>query len=133
MDHAIEKACGLEGPMDENCTELINAQTKFKSFKDSVIEFAQKRAKTTVGVSEKKRRALVGQREVLLKNKIPEAQDLEGAEDCVSAADSENQSTPEGPSQQAEGKSQEEIAKLIAMIEKSIDDIVNPQKRAEKA
>jgi hypothetical protein len=71
MDLAMEKACELEGSMHKPRTELTNAQTKFKSFKDSVTELTQKRAKTAVGASEKKWKALVNKCEVLLKTSSP--------------------------------------------------------------
>jgi hypothetical protein len=132
MDLAMEKACELEDSMHEPCMELTNAQTKFKSFKDSVTELAQKRAKTAVGVSEKKWKALVNEHEVLLKNKLTETQDTVEAHDPASATESENQSAREGPTQQAEGKSQEEIAELIAAIEKSINDIIDHQRKRKR-
>jgi exonuclease III len=132
MDLAMEKACELEGSMHEPRTELTNAQTKFKSFKDSVTELAQKRAKTAVGASEKKWKTLVNEPEVLLKNKLTETQDVGEAHNPASAIESENQSAREEPTQQTEGKSQEEIAELIAAIKKSIDEIVDCQRERKR-
>jgi hypothetical protein len=68
----MEGACKLEDSMKVPRTEASNAQTRFKEFKDSALEHAHKITKTAVDASEKKRRALVNQREVLLKNKVPE-------------------------------------------------------------
>jgi hypothetical protein len=56
IDLAIEEACKLEDSMSEPRTELCNAQTKFEDFKDATIAHAQKRAKTAVGASEKKKK-----------------------------------------------------------------------------
>ncbi|KAJ7682188.1 Endonuclease/exonuclease/phosphatase, partial [Mycena polygramma] len=66
MSHAMEEACKLEDSMSEARTESSNAQTRFKDFKDSVLDFAKKRAKTAVGASAKKKKALVDEREALL-------------------------------------------------------------------
>jgi hypothetical protein len=131
MDYAMEEACRLEGSMNEARTELTNAQTKFKRFKDTTIVFAQKRAKTAVGASEKKRRALADEREVLLENKSPESEDTVRTNDLIPAAGGRDQPT-QGPSQQTQGKSQEEIAELVAAIEKSIDDIVDRQRERKR-
>ncbi|KAJ7090687.1 Endonuclease/exonuclease/phosphatase, partial [Mycena epipterygia] len=98
VSHAMEEACKLEESISETRTVLSNAQTKFKSFKDSVLEFAKKRAKTAVGASEKKKKVLVDEREILLN----------------------------------ETKSQEEIAELVAVIEKKIDDIVDRQRERKR-
>jgi hypothetical protein len=44
----------LEDSMDEVRTETLNAQTRFKVFKESVLDFAKKRAKTAVGATERR-------------------------------------------------------------------------------
>ncbi|KAJ6559270.1 hypothetical protein B0H10DRAFT_2240520 [Mycena sp. CBHHK59/15] len=49
MNYAMEEACKLEDSMGVTRTETANAQTRFKDFKDSVLEFAKKRAKTAKG------------------------------------------------------------------------------------
>jgi hypothetical protein len=56
MTYAMEEGCKLEASMTEPRTEDSNAQTRFKTFKDAVLEHAQKTAKTAVGASEKKKR-----------------------------------------------------------------------------
>jgi hypothetical protein len=91
-------------------------------------KIAQKRAKTAVGTSEKKRKALVTRCEVLLKNKPPEAQDVETGDSLGITGDDENPHAQQVPRQPAEEKSQEEIAEMIAPIEKTIDDIVDHQR-----
>jgi hypothetical protein len=67
MSRAMEAAVRLEESIDEPRTEASNAQTKFKSFKDSVLEIAKKRAKKTVSATVKKKKKLVEERNMLLK------------------------------------------------------------------
>ncbi|KAJ7260322.1 Endonuclease/exonuclease/phosphatase, partial [Mycena haematopus] len=66
MDKASEEVYEMELTMAEERTETNNAQTKFKSLKDSAIAAAKERAKTAVGATELKERALQNERDVLL-------------------------------------------------------------------
>jgi hypothetical protein len=61
ISHAIEEAVKLEESIPDARTDISNAQTRFKSFKDTVLEIARKRAKTAVGASEKKCEVLVNE------------------------------------------------------------------------
>ncbi|KAJ6545700.1 hypothetical protein B0H19DRAFT_1267083 [Mycena capillaripes] len=71
MGYAIEEACKLEDSMEDTRTEESNTQTRFKAFKDAVLKFAKKRAKTAVGATEKKKQGLVDERELLLNGPEP--------------------------------------------------------------
>ncbi|KAJ7864366.1 Endonuclease/exonuclease/phosphatase [Mycena leptocephala] len=132
ISHAMEEAVKLEESIHEARTDVSNAQTRFKSFKDSVLEFAQKKAKATVGASEKKRRALVGERETLLNNRAPDPPAVEVTLDPDTTDATGDQPTHEESGHPADGKSQEEIAELVAVIEKKIDDIVDRQRERKR-
>jgi hypothetical protein len=127
IDLAMDEACKLEDSMLEPRTELCSAQTKFEGFKDSTIVHAQKRAKTAVGASEKKKKALVDERETLL-NGPPVEPTTEVAIDPDPAINNENPSVQSEHHQMMGEKSQEEVAKLVAVIEKKIDELVGRQR-----
>ncbi|KAJ7195745.1 Endonuclease/exonuclease/phosphatase, partial [Mycena pura] len=63
MDYANGEACRLEDRMDLERTATKNAQTHCKEFKDTVLEFAKKRAKTAVGATAQKIKTLEQERE----------------------------------------------------------------------
>jgi hypothetical protein len=92
--YAVGEACKLEDSMNKPRTEASNAQTRFKDFKDSVLDHAQKVAKTAVGASEKKRRKLVHQYEVLLRNKPPEPTAAEADKNATSTVVDKDQAGP---------------------------------------
>ncbi|KAJ6626646.1 Endonuclease/exonuclease/phosphatase, partial [Mycena sp. CBHHK59/15] len=102
MAFAMEEACKLEESMDDAHTEKSNPQTRFKSFKDTVIEYAKKRAKTAVGATARKKKKL-------------------GAG-----------SPQPNACQPAREKSQTEIAELVASIEKKIDDLVDRERERKR-
>lgn len=132
ISHTMEEAVKLEESIPDARTDTSNAQTRFKSFKDSVLEFAKKRAKTAVGASEKKRRALVKKREILLKNTAPDVIAMEVSEDPEPMDTMGNQPVPEGSGHLADEKTPEEVAELVAKIEKTIDDIVDRQRERKR-
>ncbi|KAJ7215888.1 Endonuclease/exonuclease/phosphatase, partial [Mycena pura] len=66
MGYAAGEACKLEDSMTIPRTETANAQTRSKEFKDNVLNFAKRKAKTAVGATEKKRTGLEAEREELL-------------------------------------------------------------------
>ncbi|KAJ7681037.1 Endonuclease/exonuclease/phosphatase, partial [Mycena polygramma] len=115
MSHAMEEACKLEDSMSEARTESSNAQTRFKSFKGTVLELAIKRAKTAVGASEKKKKVLVDEREALLNGK-PTAPAERRGQNEPSAANVRQQSVSQTPN--AGEKSQAEVAELLNHITK---------------
>ncbi|KAJ7081747.1 Endonuclease/exonuclease/phosphatase [Mycena epipterygia] len=80
MGHATEEACKLEDSISEPRSELSNTQTRFASFKEAVLELANKRARTAVGVSAQKKKALVNEREMLLNGLPPDPLSEETAE-----------------------------------------------------
>ncbi|KAJ7832269.1 hypothetical protein B0H13DRAFT_2429975, partial [Mycena leptocephala] len=67
MKYAVDEACKLEDSMTETRSDTSNAQTRFKTYKDQVIEFAKEGAKVSVGATEKKKRKLQDEREALKK------------------------------------------------------------------
>ncbi|KAJ7191839.1 Endonuclease/exonuclease/phosphatase, partial [Mycena pura] len=66
MSYAMEEACDLQDSMDLVRTNIDNAQIRHKKFKDTVQDFAKKRAKTAVGATAQKKKSLEGEREELL-------------------------------------------------------------------
>jgi hypothetical protein len=127
INHAMEEAVKLEETIPDARTDVSNAQTRFKNFKDTVLELAQKRAKTAVGASEKKRKVLVSERETLLGNKRPNPLPPETDNNPETTDTATDQQTQGGGSHPVVGRSQEEVAELVAAIEKRIDDIVDRQ------
>ncbi|KAJ6617336.1 hypothetical protein B0H10DRAFT_1948415 [Mycena sp. CBHHK59/15] len=113
----MEEACKLEDSMIIACTEETNAQTRFKAFQNSVLEFAKKRAKTVVGATEKKKKILEDEQR---------GPDDPGAESENSAALQPTVNDPRA------GKSQAEIAELVVAIEKKIDDLVDRQRERKR-
>ncbi|KAJ7190517.1 hypothetical protein GGX14DRAFT_579790 [Mycena pura] len=63
FSYATEEACKLEDSMDLPRTDTNNAQTRHKTFKVNVQEFARKRAKTAVGATAQKKKILERERE----------------------------------------------------------------------
>jgi hypothetical protein len=59
MTFSMEEAIKLEESILEEHTETSNAQTRFKTFKDSVLMYTKIKAKTAVGATAKKKGVLV--------------------------------------------------------------------------
>jgi hypothetical protein len=66
MKFVVEEGEKLENTLTEDRSETINIQTRFKSFKDVVRDFARKRAKTAIGALEQKKLKLQRKREQVL-------------------------------------------------------------------
>jgi hypothetical protein len=90
MDKASEEVYEMESTMNEGCTATNNAQVKFKALKDTIIEAAQARVKTTIGKSEQKKKALQDERAELLnmvkETRAPTGQQRTSRHSCTAEA-----------------------------------------------
>jgi hypothetical protein len=125
MEYAVDEACKLEDSMSEPRSELSNAQTQFKDYKDRIIGFAKVRAKISVGATEKKKCKPQDERDAL-KNEPTGVDSDQGTSQNVPTQTTE-------PTEPGAGlKSPEEIARLVAALQKQINELVDRQTDRKK-
>jgi hypothetical protein len=124
MKYAVDEACKLEESMDETRSDAVNAQTRFKKYKDQIIEFAKVRASISAGATEKKKRKLQEESKAL-KNEPTTM-------DCGDGTPPNAPAQAENSTESVRIKSPEEIAELLANLQKRINELVDRQMGRKK-
>jgi hypothetical protein len=140
MEHASREVYKLEASMNEQRTELCNAQTKFKAFKDATMKTARVKAKVMIGASEAKKESLKKEMKVLLNDTPnvtpPSHTNTEGGNPAtLCSADTPHsrtrntttRDTPREPEAHCHECDQKRRAEEAALIQKKIDEIIDRQ------